>query len=166
MVAELALALAGVVLLAAVPALAMRERTRRAAAEARARTAEERFDLLAGSANSWLWETDAEMRLTWASRLPGGADPHEVLGKRRDEFPGLEDDRAVLQQHHADLAARRAFDNFVFRREVPRVGRRTIRVSGRPGYDDGGQLRGYRGTGSDVHRGITAQAAARNAERA
>ncbi|MBI3515481.1 MAG: PAS-domain containing protein [Proteobacteria bacterium] len=162
---ELAVALAGVLLLAAVGALAIRERARRAVVEARARTAEKRFDLLAGSAASWLWETDAEMRLTWVSHLPGGADPGEVLGRRRDEFPGLEDDRALWQQHQADLAARRGFDDFVFSRDVPGIGRRTVRVSGHPVYDDGGSFRGYRGTGSDVTGEFAAKAEAESAER-
>jgi signal transduction histidine kinase len=162
----LAIALAGVLLLAVgLAASTLRERRRRAAAETRARTAEERFDLLAGSAYSWLWETDPEMRVRWVSSLPGGVDPAEVLGYRRDEFPGLEDDAAAWHRHREDLAARRAFTDFVFTREVAGFGRRTMRISGRPVYDDAGEFRGYRGTGSDVTDEFTAKAEAERAER-
>src|SRR5579871_2842887 len=97
----LAATLVGLSLLAAATcaALAFRQRARRQAAEARARTAEERFEMISGLAGSWLWETDPEMRLSWVSRLPSGADPGEVLGRRRDEFVGLDDDPALWQRH-------------------------------------------------------------------
>jgi signal transduction histidine kinase len=164
----LAAAVVGLSLLCAAwsAALALRQRARHAAAEARARTAEARFDMIAVSSRSWMWETDPEMRLSWVSRLPDGADPGEILGKRRDEFHGLlDDERGPWGQHLADLAARRPFDDFVFRRDVPGVGRLAMRISGRPIYDRAGRFVGYRGTGSDVTGEFAARAEAERAER-
>src|SRR5438876_657262 len=80
---------------AGLAALAVRQRARLAALAARARAARERFEMVALSGNSWLWETDTEQRLTYLSRLPRGADPGEVMGKRRDEFEGHADDLAL-----------------------------------------------------------------------
>ena len=164
----LAVALVGLSLLAAAvsAALALWHRARHAAAEARARTAEARFDVIAVSSRSWLWETDPDMRLVWVSRLLDGADPGEVLGKRRDEFQGLpEDEHRLWAKHRADLEARRPFDDFVFRRDVPGVGRLAMRISGRPIYDRAGRFLGYRGTGSDVTGEFAAKAEAERAER-
>src|SRR5581483_3480133 len=155
----LALAVAGLA------TLALRQRALRLAAEARARAAEERFERVAVSAGSGLWETDAEERLSYVSQLPSGANPREVLGKRRDELAGLADDPALWQGHRADLAARRPFDNFVFTRELPRIGRRTMRLTGRPVFDGAGRFVGYRGTGADVTGEFAAKAEAERAGR-
>jgi two-component system cell cycle sensor histidine kinase PleC len=164
----LAAVLVGLSLLVAAgsAALALQYRARCAAAEARARTAEARVDLIGFSARSWLWETDADMRLTWVSRLLDGADPGEVLGKRRDEFQGLVDEeRGLWVRHLADLEARRPFDDFVFQRDVPGVGRIAMRISGGPIYDGAGRFLGYRGTGRDVTGEFAAKAEAERAER-
>src|SRR5579862_6579830 len=100
----LALAVAGLA------ALAIRLRARLAAAELRVSAAEQRFDLIALSASSWLWESDAEMRLSYVSRRPSGRDPSELLGKRRDELKEQYDDPEMWRRHLEDLAARRPFD--------------------------------------------------------
>ena len=163
----LAAALVGLSLLAAaaLAVLALQERARRRAAEGRADTAEERFAMISASAGSWLWETDPEMRLSWVSRLPAGADPGEVLGRRRDEFVGLDDDPELWQRHRTDLAARRPFDDFVFSRDVPGMGRRVVRIDGRPVFAADGRFCGYRGTGIDVTSEFAARAEAERAER-
>src|SRR5580658_9669985 len=126
--------------IAGLATLALRQRARLEAAEARLRAAEERFELIARSANSWLWETDADMRLSYITRRPSGGDPGELLGRRRDEPTGTEDDPALWQRHRDDYAARRRFDDFVFSRTIPGVGRRTLRVSGRPIFDAAGRF--------------------------
>src|SRR5258708_24693282 len=113
-------------------ALTVRKRAELAVAEAQARAAEDRFATVADATEGWLWECDAELRLSYVSHLPAGADPTEILGKRRDEFPGLVDDPALWRRHFEDLNARRPFDNFIFTRDVPALGRFTVRVSGRP----------------------------------
>src|SRR3954463_5577372 len=89
-----------------VAVLALRQRARALAAEARARLAEERFERVAMSAASWVWETDTEMRLTWVSRLPSGADPGDLLGKRREEYEDVEDDPAAWRGYQGAIAAR------------------------------------------------------------
>ena len=163
----LAAGLVGLSLVAAalLGALALRQRAHRRGAEARARTAEARFAMITASATNWLWETDPEMRLSWVSHLPAGADPGEVLGRRREEFVGLDDDPVLWQRHRDDLAARRPFDDFIFSREVPGIGRRVVRISGRPVFAVDGSFSGYRGTGTDVTGEFTARAEAERAER-
>jgi signal transduction histidine kinase len=159
LVVVLALVVAGLA------ALAARQRARLAATETRVRAAEERFDLVAQSASTWLWETDAEMRLTYASRLPSGGDPVTIMGKRRDELSGNEDDPALWQRHREDYAARRPFDDFVYTRNVPGLGRRTMRLNGRPIFDAAGRFIGYRGTGIDVTGEFAAKEEAERADR-
>jgi signal transduction histidine kinase len=157
--------LVALVLAVGLVTLMLWQRARLTRAEARARAAEERFDLVAVSAGSWLWETDADMRLSYVSRRPSGRDPSELLGKRRDELAEQYDDPAIWQRHLADLAARRRFDNFVFTRDVPGLGLRTMRVSGHPVFDAGGRFVGYRGTGTDVSGEFAAKAEAERADR-
>src|SRR5260221_4900773 len=148
-----------------VAVLALRQRARAIAAEARAGLAEERFERVAVSAASWVWETDAEMRLTWVSRLPSGADPGDLLGKRREEYEDVANDPAAWQRYQETVAARRPFSDFVFTRRDPHLGRQTVRLSGQPLIDADGTFRGYRGTGNDITDEFNAKAAAEAAQR-
>ena len=148
-----------------VAVLALRQRARAIAAEARAHLAEERFERIAESAASWVWETDAEMRLTWVSRLPSGDDPGDLLGKRREEYEDVTSDPAAWQSYREAVAARRPFRDFVFTRTATHRGRQTVRLCGQPIVEADGRFRGYRGTGNDITEEFEAKAAAEAARR-
>src|SRR5258708_19477528 len=70
-------------------ALTVRQRAELAVAEAQARVAEDRFATVADATESWVWECDAELRMSYVSHLPAGAHPARVLAKRRAPFPPL-----------------------------------------------------------------------------
>ena len=139
---------AGSALAAAVAALASRrqdDRQARAAAAERARL----DDLLAISSD-WFWETDSDGKLTYVS---DGIDKiglvaAEQIGKHPAGLliPGED---AVRDAYLAQMEARREFRNVAWPCSTP-VGRRMLRVSGRPVMDKDGVFRGYRGSTSDI----------------
>lgn len=129
------------------------------------RASKERFRDIAESASDWFWETDAELRFTYVSEhffQSTGASPDSVLGHRRWEL--FESGLLIAhpphdwRQNRADMEARRAFRNFeyCYRRQDGSMA--TLRVTGRPCFDDAGAFVGYRGTGSDVSLLVQAQA--------
>jgi diguanylate cyclase (GGDEF)-like protein/PAS domain S-box-containing protein len=114
---------------------------------------EARFRDFASVASDWFWETDAEHRISFFTEpAPGhrGLAADALLGRKRSELGVLAEDRPLLAQHEADLAARRAFQNFTYR--VHSAGGEPIsaRISGRPRFDAEGRFLGYRGAGSNV----------------
>ena len=116
------------------------------------RESETRLRDVARSTSDWFWEMDASLRFTWASENysdQAGFDASHHLGKTREEIgAGLNQD-PVWRQHLADLAAKRPFRDLEYCQNTPR-GRRWVRISGTPIFDDTGRFRGYRGTGSDI----------------
>ncbi|MGE0745770.1 MAG: PAS domain S-box protein, partial [Rhodospirillales bacterium] len=107
----------------------------------------------AESASDWFWETGPDLRLRFVSdrlRELGGGDPVDFLGKAPADLFAAEEDPGVLARHLDDLAARRPFRDFVFRRRTSDGSRRYARISGRPLFGPGGAFLGYRGVGCDV----------------
>jgi diguanylate cyclase (GGDEF)-like protein/PAS domain S-box-containing protein len=107
-------------------------------------------DLLFRLSRDWYWETDAEHRVTQSTR---NANIHDFLdtsvGKRRWEIHD-KDFPVSWEAHQADLEARRAFSNLVYRRKGADGAPRFVRVSGEPRYTDGGEFLGYRGIAQEV----------------
>ncbi len=142
--------------------------------EARRRKAEvrrlqQRWADVLDVAADWVWETDAELRFTYISQRyfdATGFPPDQVLGRTRAEMrsPGQEDD-AAWQAHLADMEARRTFRDFRYAFDDTEGRRRTIAVSGKPYFDEQGQFRGYRGTGTDLTETMEAEARAQESER-
>ncbi len=100
-----------------------------------------------------LWETDADLRLTFVSagRRDTMPAPETVLGKTRWEVAGVEPDcDAAWRAHVADLKARRPFRDFEFAITGPDGKPRCHSVSGIPLFDRQGDFVGYRGTVRDV----------------
>jgi PAS domain S-box-containing protein len=145
------------------------ERSRLAAEVTRAHSSlarsEERLRSVVEMSSDWIWETDAEHRITYVSsgvERTLDIDPAPAIGRRRWEGPFLNMTEADWEAHRSLLARRLPFDNLVLER-MNRAGRRTVQsVSGRPAYGPGGEFVGYRGVGRD----ITAQVEAGRALRA
>ena len=112
-------------------------------------------------ASDWLWETDAEGRITWLSEtvLPLTGEPSSrELGLSASEiYSQRTDEHAASWQRYVEARAeRRPFRNLLVDRELPR-GRVTVTISGDPRWDAEGRFCGYRGASRDV----TAELAAR-----
>ena len=117
------------------------------------RQSEQRLSDFLDTAADRLWETDADLRLTYVST--GQRDtmlaPEAVLGKTRWEIAGVEPDcDANWRAHVDDLKARRPFRDFEFKIDGPDGKPHHHSVSGIPLYDRQGAFIGYRGTVRDV----------------
>ena len=131
-------------------------------AERRAAQLEERFDDLARSVSDWVWETDANMNLTYASLSIArvlGLPPQLLKGRHLFGFGGFEDAGLDAQPATSLVAARVPFRN---RRFVVKPaeggGPRYVQLSGVPVFEEAsGRFVGYRGTGTDVTRAVIAE---------
>jgi len=113
--------------------------------------------------SDWLWEQDADARLTFASSNSVGIDTDSMLGKMSWDLvtDSLTPDELVL--FRGDLSARRPFRNM--RLQQPDIAGEIhyLNVNGMPVYDAGGAFRGYRGTAQDVTTQVVAEAEIRRA---
>jgi PAS domain S-box-containing protein len=122
--------------------------------ERRWRLQEARVRAASRTANDWLWETDAQGRVTWVTdnvTLREGQGPRHVLGD------------AWLQPYEA-MAVRRPVDwarcQQAFARHEPfdrmltdwgtPYGVRTVSSNGEPVFDTAGRFKGFRGSSRDV----------------
>lgn len=122
-------------------------RARRRLAESEAR-----FRDFAESSADWFWETGPDHRFIWMSvQAEGviGRAVDTVLGQRCVEFADGDAAAPLWSNHLEDLAARRAFRDFVFPAGTAR-GTRWIRASGVPVMAPDGAFLGYRGSASDI----------------
>ena len=127
------------------------------------RDSEARFRDIADAASDWIWETDAQLRLTFASeqcRRLLGAEPEALLGR---DLPALllpaDADRPPAPPIAA-LAAAGPFHGVVYRCRGAGGESHVLRVSGKPVLA-GGAVVGYRGTATDVTSEIAALEQAR-----
>jgi PAS domain S-box-containing protein len=116
------------------------------------RESEARFRRLTELSSDWYWEQDENGHFT---KIFGpvlemlGIRVDDALGKIRDNEGARwdEDERKILE---ANLASRRPFLDFVYRRTNPDNSHQYLMVSGEPMFDPSGRFTGYRGIGKDV----------------
>jgi PAS domain S-box-containing protein len=108
--------------------------------------------------SDWLWEQDADLRLTFASSNALGIDTDAMIGKTTWELvrKGMVPDEAAL--YEADLNARRPFRNLRIRQPDMDGNLHYLNVNGMPIYDEAGTFRGYRGTAQDISKQVAAEA--------
>lgn len=116
------------------------------------RESQERFRRLTELSSDWYWEQDENGNFT---KIFGPV--FEMLGIRIDDATGQtrddhgvhwdENERKTLEEN---LASRRPFLDFVYRRTNPDGSRQCLLVSGEPMFDPSGRYTGYRGIGKDV----------------
>jgi PAS domain S-box-containing protein len=116
----------------------------------------------AETSDDWLWETDAEGRLTFVSagffRITG-LNADKQLGRRwTDIASDFDPADAYWRAHLNDVAARRSFQDFLFT-VGGTAGQRRLIANGKPFFAADGSFAGYRCAARD----ITAQCDAEDA---
>jgi diguanylate cyclase (GGDEF)-like protein/PAS domain S-box-containing protein len=129
---------------------------------------EQRFRDFAAAAADWLWQTDAQHRLTSIAgerNEAAGIHPPDVLGKTRWQLAAGDPQTDELwRRHKSDLDAHRPFRRFRYS-FVTALGRRMhFCVSGTPVFDRNGAFSGYRGTATDETAVVEALRRAEEAE--
>lgn len=121
--------------------------------EAARSESESRFMDLISLSSDWYWEQDAELRFSFLSAAvqdKTGVSADSRLGKLRWELSGLQFDEAALAEHKAQIAARKPFRNFVYKRIAAGGGEIWVSITGKPIFDKFGEFVGYRGIGRDI----------------
>lgn len=114
---------------------------------------------MARLASDWLWEMDADLRISYVSpRLQWimDVDPAFFIGKKRDEYVDPASESVALKAHQDNLRAHKPIREFIYNVETP-SGRRYVKIDGDPLFDAEGKFQGYRGIGTQVTVQIKAQ---------
>ncbi len=140
----------------------------RRATQAALSEGERRFRDFANATSDWFWEMDQNLAFCYFSERMTevvGIEVEQVLGKRREET-GIEGhvDPEIYRKHLEDLAAHRPFRNFVHARPRPNGDKAWFSISGVPYFDDLGNFKGYRGTGTDITKRVKAEESLRRAD--
>jgi PAS domain S-box-containing protein/diguanylate cyclase (GGDEF)-like protein len=114
---------------------------------------EERYRALVENTEDWIWETDAQGRMSYTNasvqRLIGRA-PAELLGQSARRFL-VEEDRQVFEESLPTLArTRRGWHAWVLRWRHADGSLRLLESSAQPLLDEAGNWAGYRGIDRDV----------------
>ena len=127
-----------------------------------AETVEKLNDTIRASSD-WVWETDAELRLTEVSpRIAAitGVPPHMHLGKHVLSLGELPATSSGAPNLESLFASHRSFRNRLFNMRDETGAPRRIHLSGMPFFDkSNGRFLGFRGTGTDITRTLEAERA-------
>jgi diguanylate cyclase (GGDEF)-like protein/PAS domain S-box-containing protein len=121
---------------------------------------EARFRDVADATSDWIWETDAELRLSYLSErfaTVTGISPGTVLGRSLCEVMHQADSTERWTRYLDDLQARRSFRNILCLCEDHAGQTRALRVAGKPIFDDAGLYLGFRGTATDITTELNAE---------
>ncbi|HEV7370014.1 PAS domain S-box protein, partial [Arenibaculum sp.] len=119
----------------------------------RLQRSEQRFRDFAEAASDWLWELDAQLRISHLSeRIEDlmGVERHRLLGRRRQDIAAEDVDALKWREHMAAIARREPFRAFEYRFLRTDGAVRYVRTSGKPFFAEDGTFLGYRGTATDV----------------
>jgi PAS domain S-box-containing protein len=114
-------------------------------------------DYLAVSSD-WLWEQDAERRLTFATSNTLGIVTDSLLGKPSWDTVTRGMSAEQIAAYDADLTAQRPFRNMRVQQPDSEGRIHHLNVNGMPIYDADGHFRGYRGTAQDISKQVAAEA--------
>ena len=147
--------------------LITRNMTKRREAEDALHESEQRFLDIAEAASEWIWETDADHRITFISdRINECGSKESALDRplgRNDSI--VVPDSAAWKQHRINCDAHLPFKNFEYQVRDQAGEIRTCRISGKPVFNGDGEFAGYRGVGLDVTEKKQAEAAAERSQR-
>lgn len=108
--------------------------------------------------NDWLFETDADLRLSYLSERfykVFGEEAGQLIGTRY--LRHLKTVDVPVDVHAEVLARREPFSDVVFEVSGTDGKTRVFSVSGLPRFDDGGAFLGYRGRATDITEAVKAQ---------
>ena len=136
-------------------------------AEEALKESRKRFKDFAEVASDWFWEMDENLRFSYFSGRNfqvTGFNLDDLIGKTRREVAreNLNDEK--WEKHFADLEAHRPFHDFCYDLTPPKGDSLCISISGMPVFDDDGNFKGYRGTGTDISAQVTAELKLRDAK--
>lgn len=124
--------------------------------EQRLRLQEARLRTASRASQEWLWETDAQGRLTWmAGGIGDVAAP--ILGQ------ALPLERPTWESHLAQRAEQQPFQEAIVDGDTP-TGRLALSISGLPVFNAVGEFMGYRGASRNVTAEVEARHEARQAQ--
>ena len=118
--------------------------------EAKLRQSADRNRDLAQLVNDWYWETDAEHRISYQLATHAEAPSLARRGIARWDQDGIQPDDPYWAAHRKDLAERRPFRDFEFRRRGPGGAWIWRQTTGVPAFNDDGTFVGYRGVARDI----------------
>jgi PAS domain S-box-containing protein len=148
--------------------VSIRDITERKRAEEALRESEKRFSDITEDALSWIWETDANRRITYASAVIEkilGYAPDEVVGKNYYELFPPEDWEEMAKASSETYARKQPFREFTHR-GLHKNGKGVwLSVSATPMLNEKGDLLGYRGATTDITERKRAEEALRESER-
>ncbi|MDB5755423.1 MAG: diguanylate cyclase [Massilia sp.] len=125
-----------------------RKRTEKALQES-----EQRFRQLVALSSDWYWEQDEHLRftaITGGFSEKAGVASARLIGKTRWEtVPGMAE-TGWGQDHIALTRAHQPFTDLEYEAFDDAGGLRWFCINGEPIFDEQGEFRGYRGTGSDI----------------
>jgi len=125
---------------------------------------EARFRDVADASSDWIWQTDGALRLSFVSdrfTTLTGIPAAAVLGRRLDEVLRRAEEDERWEVHREALREHRPFRNTICLCEDRRGTHRTLRISGKPFFDENNVFLGYRGTATDISKEIEAERQAR-----
>ena len=124
---------------------------------------EARFRDISEAASDWIWETDADQRLTFVSEACHrslGIAPANLIGRRLPQLLLPLDGATAREADIAALAAPGPFHSAVFRCRAGDGEPRVLRVAGKA-VAEGRQVVGYRGIATDITAEVAALEQAR-----
>jgi diguanylate cyclase (GGDEF)-like protein/PAS domain S-box-containing protein len=142
------------------------DQTERASAERALRESRARLADYLDTASDWVWETDAEHRLTALTGFleTNVASVDKLIGRRRWELVGADPETdPAWREHLEDLRAHRPFRGFIYAYASADRPTTWIELSGNPVFDVTGAFQGYRGTARNVTERLAAEQALREA---
>ncbi len=120
---------------------------------ARRREKEEQYLALISSVKEWIWEVDADNILTFISHRVHdvlGYAPEELLGRSPLDIMHPDEIERILSQLKERMEKKESF-TLIERRCIHKDGHTVyVEISGQPFFSADGNLRGYRGSGSDI----------------
>ncbi len=142
--------------------------TREREARTKLRESEERFRQIANISSDWVWEMDADLRFSYVSEgfeRMTGIPPDHILGQTRQEIHTPDTLKQPNWKNHLEhLAQRRRFRGFEAELYGPDGKKLFFRLNGSPAFNQMGEFKGYRGTGTDITERIKAEASLREQE--
>lgn len=114
---------------------------------------ESKFRDLTQLSSDWVWESDAQHRISYLSESIDAVLGHWArrdIGQRLWERSELEPLPTDWKAHRATLEAHKPFEHFEISRLDDEGNVHLLSLNGRPVFDESGRFVGYRGTGRNI----------------